>query len=104
MGSPLGSILLLSEISKISKSLYILNLLSYLFNLAFYVNHYAGNTNVLSIGAYGVGFSVKLLNKEVKLSAYRLGRVQHRAELGEMALKPYGFLVYGGLLSKKSCL
>ena len=73
--SPLGSFLLLSEISKISKSLYILNLLSDFFNLALDVNHYTGNTNVLSLGAYGVGFSVKLLNKEVKLPAHRLGRV-----------------------------
>ena len=60
-----------------SKSLYILNLLSNLFNLAFYVNHYAGNTDVLSLGAYGVGFTIKLLNEEVKLSAYRLGGVKH---------------------------
>ena len=47
--SPLGSILLLSEISKISKSLYILNLFSDLFNLTLDVNHYAGNTNVLCL-------------------------------------------------------
>jgi len=45
--------------------LYILNLLADFFKLPLHVNNNTGNLRIVALGAYGIGFAVKLLHKEV---------------------------------------
>ena len=78
----------------------VLDLFADLLDLRLHVHHRAGDVQVLTLGADGVGLTVQLLSQEVQLAAHRLVQLQNGAVLGDVAAQTDGLLVHGGLVAE----
>ena len=83
---------------------YVLNLLSYLFDLGFKIDHKLCDGDILCLGADSVCLTVELLDKEIKLPAHRLAETEHIVQLLQMALQADSLLCNGSLICKNGSL
>src|SRR3989338_2098919 len=81
---------------------YVLDLLSYLFDLAFYGNGRLSDLIIVRLLADGIYLAVQFLSDEIQLSAHLIPLVQGLSEALEMGLDPCYFFGDVGIFGEQS--